>query len=104
MSAATAPAINAPATTTAEANVLVRRLGHQPALDGLRALAILSVFLLHAEFPLAKGGFLGVDIFFVMSGFLITSLLLQEFTDTHTIRLGAFLDDCFQHFCCLRSR
>jgi peptidoglycan/LPS O-acetylase OafA/YrhL len=90
MSAATAPAINAPATTTAEANVLVRRLGHQPALDGLRALAILSVFLLHAEFPLAKGGFLGVDIFFVMSGFLITSLLLQEFTDTHTIRLGAF--------------
>src|SRR5207249_1907795 len=49
-----------------------------PALDGLRALAILAVMAYHAKLPWARGGFLGVNIFFVLSGFLITTLLLSE--------------------------
>ncbi len=53
-----------------------------PALDGLRALAALLVVGFHARFPLLAGGFIGVDIFFVLSGFLITSLLATEF-DNH---------------------
>jgi peptidoglycan/LPS O-acetylase OafA/YrhL len=59
-----------------------------PSLDGLRGLAILAVMLNNARY--LPGGFLGVDIFFVLSGFLITALLLQEWQRTGTIRLGAF--------------
>ncbi|HUR23149.1 MAG TPA: acyltransferase family protein, partial [Acidimicrobiales bacterium] len=54
------------------------RLPHLPALDGMRALAVASVFAYHADVAWAKGGFLGVDVFFVISGFLITALLLTE--------------------------
>jgi peptidoglycan/LPS O-acetylase OafA/YrhL len=54
------------------------RLGHQPALDGLRALAVLAVMLFHGDVSWAVGGYLGVDAFFVLSGFLITTLLLSE--------------------------
>ena len=53
-------------------------LPHIPALDGLRALAVASVFAYHADVAWAPGGFLGVDVFFVISGFLITALLLAE--------------------------
>lgn len=53
-------------------------LGHQPSLDGLRALAVLAVLVYHARFPWGQGGFLGVSAFFTLSGFLITSLLLRE--------------------------
>jgi peptidoglycan/LPS O-acetylase OafA/YrhL len=53
-------------------------LPHLPALDGLRALAVASVFAYHADVRWAQGGFLGVDVFFVISGFLITALLLAE--------------------------
>jgi peptidoglycan/LPS O-acetylase OafA/YrhL len=61
------------------------RLGYVPALDGLRGIAIASVVAYHAfGFPL--GGWLGVDLFFVLSGFLITTLLLEE----ETIRVRAF--------------
>ena len=49
-----------------------------PALDGLHAVAVLGVMLYHGGAPVAAGGFLGVDVFFVLSGFLITSLLLGE--------------------------
>ncbi|MFZ0668373.1 MAG: acyltransferase family protein [Acidimicrobiales bacterium] len=63
---------------------------HLPALDGLRALAILSVFAYHLGFGWASGGFLGVDLFFVLSGFLITSLIVEERSQTGRIRLGGF--------------
>lgn len=53
-------------------------LPYNPALDGLRGVAILLVILSHAHAPLFDGAFYGVDLFFVLSGFLITSLLLQE--------------------------
>jgi peptidoglycan/LPS O-acetylase OafA/YrhL len=53
-------------------------LGYRPELDGLRALAVAAVMLFHANVSWAKGGFLGVDVFFVLSGFLITRLLLEE--------------------------
>lgn len=57
----------------------VLRLKYNPALDGLRAVAIVLVFLSHAHVPMFDGAFFGVDLFFVLSGFLITSLLLKEF-------------------------
>ncbi len=53
-------------------------LAYNPALDGLRAVAIALVIFSHAHAPLFEGAFYGVDVFFVLSGFLITSLLLQE--------------------------
>jgi peptidoglycan/LPS O-acetylase OafA/YrhL len=59
-----------------------------PALDGLRGLAVLGVIAFHAGH--LTGGYLGVDLFFVLSGFLITSLLLVEHTDTGTVGLGRF--------------
>ena len=64
--------------------------GFVPALDGLRALAVLGVMLYHGGAPMATGGFLSIDVFFVLSGFLITSLLLGEWTKSVTIRLGQF--------------
>src|SRR5215510_5943820 len=63
---------------------------YQPALDGVRALAVLGVLLFHAGVSWLPGGFLGVDAFFVLSGFLITSLLLAEWHRDGHIRLGAF--------------
>ena len=65
-------------------------LGRRPALDGLRALSVLAVVLHHSGFPLAEGGFLGVDVFFALSGFLITALLLEEFQARQRIDLKAF--------------
>ena len=66
---------------------MARRLG---GLDGLRGIAVLAVVGFHLDPGLLPGGFLGVDIFFVISGFLITRLLLVEFADTGRIRLGQF--------------
>ena len=65
-------------------------LTYQPALDGVRALAVGLVLFYHAGVPGFHGGFLGVDIFFGLSGFLITTLLLNEFNETSSIRLGQF--------------
>jgi len=66
------------------------RLSHQPALDGIRALAVAAVLAYHAGLPWARGGFLGVDAFFVLSGYLISSLLLLEWRARGTIALSAF--------------
>lgn len=51
---------------------------YRPEIDGLRALSIIPVILYHAEIDFFKGGFIGVDIFFVISGYLITSILISE--------------------------
>jgi peptidoglycan/LPS O-acetylase OafA/YrhL len=66
------------------------KLSYLPELDGLRGLAIIFVILFHANFSFFSGGFIGVEIFFVLSGFLITSLLIQEFDSTGTIKLSYF--------------
>jgi peptidoglycan/LPS O-acetylase OafA/YrhL len=66
------------------------RVAYEPSLDGLRGLAALAVLLYHAGVPWAAGGYLGVDAFFVLSGYLITSLLLAEWHRTGSIRLGRF--------------
>jgi peptidoglycan/LPS O-acetylase OafA/YrhL len=69
----------------------VRSLPYEPALDGLRGLAISLVMVFHADETGLRGGFLGVDIFFVLSGFLITTLLLQEWRSTQRIDLRQFI-------------
>lgn len=61
-----------------------------PALDGLRGLAVLAVVLFHAQVSQVRGGFAGVDIFFVLSGFLITSQLLHELHCAGSIRWSHF--------------
>jgi peptidoglycan/LPS O-acetylase OafA/YrhL len=66
------------------------RLPYRAGLDGLRALAVAGVFLYHANVSWMPGGFLGVDLFFVLSGYLITSLLLHEFDARGGINLIAF--------------
>src|SRR6266576_3793896 len=52
---------------------------YKPAIDGLRALAVISVLLFHANAPFLPGGYIGVDVFFVISGYLITTLICQEY-------------------------
>jgi len=59
-------------------------------IEGLRAIAVLAVLLFHAGVPGVSGGYVGVDVFFVVSGFLITSLLVAEKTNTGKVSLGAF--------------
>jgi peptidoglycan/LPS O-acetylase OafA/YrhL len=66
------------------------RLAYRPGLDGLRALAVVSVFLYHSRIDWMPGGFLGVDLFFVLSGYLITSLLLVEWDAGNRIDLRGF--------------
>jgi peptidoglycan/LPS O-acetylase OafA/YrhL len=61
-----------------------------PGIDALRAIAVLAVFAYHAGVGWMPGGFLGVDVFFVISGYLITSLLLAEYRRGGHIRLGRF--------------
>jgi len=66
------------------------RLPYLPALDGLRAAAVVAVLLYHGGVGWLPGGYLGVDMFFVLSGFLITALLLSEWQERGGIALGAF--------------
>lgn len=63
---------------------------YEPHLDGLRALAVLAVVFFHCGFSLFPQGFLGVDVFFVISGYLITSILRRELARTAQIRFGNF--------------
>ena len=64
--------------------------GFRPDIEGLRAVAVIAVVLFHAGTPGAGGGFVGVDVFFVISGFLITGLLWREVSTAGTVRLGRF--------------
>jgi len=57
---------------------------YRPEIDGLRAFAVLPVIFFHAGFEIFSGGFVGVDVFFVISGYLITSIILAD------IQKGAF--------------
>ena len=66
------------------------RLPRMPGLDGLRALAVVAVLLYHAGLATVPGGFLGVEVFFVISGYLITALLVTEWHRRGRIDLAAF--------------
>ncbi|WP_309127643.1 acyltransferase [Microbacterium sp.] len=66
------------------------RDGYVPALDGIRAIAVLAVYLLHLAGAYFPGGAVGVDLFFVLSAFLITGLLMAEFERTGRVRFGDF--------------
>ena len=60
-------------------NLNVKRIKFRDDITALRALAVISVLLYHAEFQLFKGGWLGVDIFFVISGYLISNIIFSSF-------------------------
>ncbi len=62
----------------------------RPDIEGLRAVAVVSVVLFHADIPGVGGGFVGVDVFFVISGFLITGLLWREVSSNGTVGLRRF--------------
>ena len=64
--------------------------GFRPDIEGLRAVAVVAVVLFHAEVPGVGGGFVGVDVFFVISGFLITGLLWREVSTAGTVALRSF--------------
>jgi len=80
------------AATPADRSVPPRlpRVGYVRALDGMRALAVVAVLLYHGNVKWLPGGFLGVDVFFVISGYLITSLLLSDWREHGRIELGRF--------------
>ncbi len=65
-------------------------LRHVPALDGLRAVAVIAVLAYHADLTWTAGGFLGVEVFFTLSGFLVTGLLLAEFRGRGRVDLPGF--------------
>src|SRR6187431_3513161 len=82
-----------PAVVTAPAPA---GMPHLRGLDGIRALAVAGVVIYHLGAPWMRGGFLGVDVFFVLSGYLITTLVLDEVE-----RTGGF---SFRHFYARRAR
>ncbi|WP_297832731.1 acyltransferase family protein, partial [Thermomonas sp.] len=67
-------------------------LSYRRHIDGLRAVAVLAVVAFHAGVPWLPGGYVGVDVFFVVSGFLITGLLLREFETRGDISLVGFYE------------
>ncbi|WP_431230970.1 acyltransferase family protein [Mycolicibacterium psychrotolerans] len=68
----------------------VERNKFRPDIEGLRAVAVVAVVLFHASVPGIGGGYIGVDVFFVISGFLITGLLWREVSSSGSVRLRAF--------------
>jgi peptidoglycan/LPS O-acetylase OafA/YrhL len=84
------PLIAAPPRPVAAEAFTIPPIGFRPDIEGLRAIAVALVVLFHAEIGPFSGGFIGVDVFFVVSGFLITSLLLGEVARTGTVRLPNF--------------
>ncbi|MFM2121149.1 MAG: O-acetyltransferase OatA, partial [Pseudomonadota bacterium] len=71
-------------------------LAYRPEVDGLRALAVLPVMLFHAGFSAFGGGFVGVDVFFVISGYLITGILLAELEQQGRISIAGFYERRFR--------
>jgi peptidoglycan/LPS O-acetylase OafA/YrhL len=65
-------------------------MGYQPGLDGLRAISVIAVIIYHAGFSWMSGGFLGVEVFFVVSGFLITMLLIEEHESSGAVNFRSF--------------
>ncbi|MBA2523139.1 MAG: acyltransferase, partial [Solirubrobacterales bacterium] len=65
-------------------------LPYMPGIDALRAVAVLAVFFYHVGVSWMPGGFLGVDVFFVISGYLITALLVKEFARNGFVDVAAF--------------
>ncbi len=74
----------------AKANQKPSKKGFRPDVEGLRAVAVGAVLLYHAGVPFARGGYVGVDVFFVISGFLITGLLVRELERTGTVSITRF--------------
>ncbi len=87
--AASNPSAAAPLTFP-EVGEQISRVPYLPGLDGLRAVAVVAVMLYHANSGWLSGGFLGVEVFFVISGYLITLLLISEKERTGGVRLGQF--------------
>src|SRR5579864_6210240 len=75
---------------TAGLNMAKHSLRFRPDIEGLRAVAVLLVVACHAGIPWCSGGFIGVDVFFVISGNLITGLLLRELRETKRVDLPSF--------------
>ncbi|MDB4240873.1 acyltransferase [Yoonia sp.] len=71
---------------------MATHLRYRPDIDGLRAIAVLAVILYHADATLVPGGYLGVDLFFVISGYLITALLARDLEATGRVSLGSFYE------------
>jgi peptidoglycan/LPS O-acetylase OafA/YrhL len=67
-----------------------RNLGFRPDIEGLRAIAVLGVVVFHAAIPHLAGGFIGVDVFYVISGFLITGLMVKEIESSGRVDMMAF--------------
>src|SRR4249920_3018042 len=81
------------ATTTARTEPRTRpgrRANYRPHLDGLRALAVYLVVAYHAGIGALSGGFIGVDVFFVLSGYLVTLLLLRDLEVAERVRPARF--------------
>ncbi|WIB14943.1 acyltransferase [Curtobacterium sp. MCPF17_050] len=85
-----APSVPAAAAPVAAPPAPASPPGRALALDGIRTVAIVMVVLYHLHVPQFEGGWIGVTVFFVLSGYLITTLLLRERERTGTIRLGSF--------------
>lgn len=77
------------AAKSARSQTQIKKNDYRPDIDGLRAIAVLSVVIFHAFPSLARGGFVGVDIFFVISGFLISKHIWEEL-DTGTFSIKTF--------------
>src|SRR5262249_53502574 len=83
-------ALETPARPQEAARTPAWDVPYRPHLDGLRAVAVYLVVLFHAGVTTCAGGFIGVDVFFVLSGYLVTQLLLRDVDGIGTIRFGRF--------------